>query len=377
MRRTAALLLVAVAIATTPAGADHLEHQICPSEPSREFPQGFNAPIDRQAEICSETPNPWTDLRVGGWGGGDCPADHVPRIPVVFVHGNGVDGWYFNASSDAPDGSHVNVRQRFLDAGYCERELWAISYSGEATPARGQAASYNTYADINAEETYEFLRAVRDFTGAPQVDVIAHSLGVTVVRKAMYLHRNDPPAANPFNLVRRFAAIAGANHGTTTCRGEEQAAALHVCEEAHPGSAWLAELNAIGESPGPTQWMTVCDCTGLADEFYLLMDAESPLLAGAKELRLPFVSHLPLASSEAAIAAYMPFLIEGSAAAAAAGKAAPNTPKPDSDGGKTRVLATRPGRALPATGAGGFVGIGAGLISMAAAAGVALRRRSA
>ncbi|MGH2794966.1 MAG: hypothetical protein ACRDKG_11755, partial [Actinomycetota bacterium] len=309
MRRAIGALLAAIALATLPARADHLEHELCPAEPSREFPDTFVAPVDRQAVVCSGTANPWTDLHVGGWGGGDCPADHVSRIPVVFVHGNGVDGFYFNSSYDAPDGSHVNVRQRFLDTGYCARELWAITYSGEATPARGQAASFNTYADINADETLEFLRAVRDFTGAPQVDVIAHSLGVTVLRKAMFLHRDDPD--NPFALVRRVIAIAGANHGTTTCRGGEDAAALHVCEEAHPGSAWLEELNAAGESPGPTRWMTVCDCTGLADEFYLLMDAESPLLDGATELRLPFVSHLPLASSADAIAAYMPFVVEG------------------------------------------------------------------
>jgi pimeloyl-ACP methyl ester carboxylesterase len=349
MRRAlAAALLAAAGLATIAANADHLEHQICPAEPTREFPAGFVAPVDRQAVVCSETANPWIDTRVGGWGGGDCPADHVSRIPVVFVHGNGVDGYYFNSSYDSTDGSHVNVRQRFLDAGYCARELWAITYSGEATPARGQAASYNTYADINADEVLAFLKAVRDFTGAPQVDVVAHSLGVTVARKAMFLHRADTD--NPYELVRRFIAIAGANHGTTTCRGEEDAAALHVCEEAHPGSPWLAELNAAGESPGPTKWLTVCDCTGVADQFYMLMDAESPLLDGAEVLRLPLVGHLALASSEGAIAAYMPFAIEGSAGAAAkaiaepAGKPAPRT-RPVAD------PAVRPAaRPLPATG---------------------------
>lgn len=349
MRRAfAAAVLAAAALATIPSFADHLEHRICPAEPTRDFPDGFRAPVDRQAVICSSTANPWKDQRVGGWGGEECPADHVPRIPVVFVHGNGVDGFYFNSSYDAADGSHVNVRQRFLDAGYCARELWAVTYSGDATPARGQAASYNTYADINADEVLGFLRAVRDFTGAPQVDVVAHSLGVTVVRKAMFLHRDD--ADDPRRLVRRAIAIAGANHGTTTCRGEEDAAALHVCEEVHPGSAWLAELNAAGESPGPTEWITVCDCTGVADDFYLLMDAESPLLAGARELRLPLVGHLQLASSEGAIAAYLPFAVEGSVAAAAKGSAAavPGPVRPRETEPASAVQ-PRPG-ALPATG---------------------------
>ena len=348
MRRAITVLLAAIALGTMPAAADHLEHEVCPAEPSREFATGFKPPVDRQAVICSGTANPWSDLHIGGWGGGDCPAGHAPRIPVVFVHGNGVDGFYFNASSDAADGSHVNVRQRFLAAGYCARELWAVSYSGEATPARGQAASYNTYADINAEEIYEFLLAVRTFTGAPQVDVVAHSLGVTVVRKAMFLHRTAPAATNPYHLVRRVIAIAGANHGTTTCRGGDRAAPLHVCDEVHPGSPWLDELNAIGESPGPTRWMTVCDCTGVADGFYLLMDAESPLLDGASELRLPFVSHLPLASSEQAIAAYMPFAIEGSEAAAAVPRAAAAPHAPTRPPRAAPVV--RPEHTLPATG---------------------------
>ena len=374
MKRAAAAALVAIALATgMPAGADHLEHLICPSEPSREFLAAFEAPVDLQAETCAGTPNPWSDLRVGGWGGGDCPAGHVRRTPVVFVHGNGVDGWYFNLPSEAFDGSSVNVRKRFLDAGYCENELWAITYSGEATPFKGVAASFNTYNDINAEETYEFLLAVRDFTGSPRIDVVGHSLGVTVVRKAMFLHRNDPASTNPYGFVRRALMIAGANHGTTTCRGEEMVAALHVCEEVSPGSAWLTELNSLGEVRGPTEWVTLCECTGMADVFYLGMDALSPLLAGANDIRIPSMGHLELGNSEEAVATYLPLLLEGSAKAAASGTAKPSAPK-GSTGGKQRVPATMPRRALPATGVGSH-----GAAAFLAIAGFAalLRRRTA
>jgi pimeloyl-ACP methyl ester carboxylesterase len=358
VRRFAATLLLALPLFASPAvHADPWNSSACPPEPPREFPAGFNLPIDQQAVDCAGASNAWADPHVGGWGGGDCPAGHIPRTPVVFLHGNGGDAWHWNLDTDSPDGSTVNVRQRFLDAGYCAKELWAVSYSGAVTPEGEIGGGYGTYDDVNAPEVYRFMLAVRDFVGTPQIDVVGHSLGVTVARKAMFLHRHD--ALSPYVLVRRAVMIAGANQGTTTCRGEQQ---LDVCKEVQPGSAWLAELNAPGESPGPTRWLTVCDCTGVADDFYLGPDAESPLLKGAAALRFPYMNHFQLGLSETAIAGYLPFLIEGSTAAAAlpratstSGSSAPAPARP----------AVQPARPLPATGIGDGLSPGVALLLLA------------
>jgi pimeloyl-ACP methyl ester carboxylesterase len=376
MKRAAAALLLLVPLTFAPARSNIYDPWVCPREPTRSFPAGFELPVDRQTQVCTGAAVRWEDPHVGGWGGGDCPAGHVARTPVVFVHGQSTDGWYFN-SSDASDGSDVNVRDKFLGAGYCPRELWAITYSGDATPPGSVGSSYNTFADIQAEEVYEFMLAVRDFVGTAQIDVIGHSLGVTVVRKAMYLHRDEPAERNPYTFVRRGLMIAGANHGTTTCRGEEMVAAVEVCREAHPGSPWLAELNAIGESPGPTRWITVCECTGTSDAFYLGPDALSPLLQGADAIVLPGTNHFELAAGEPAIAAYLPRLVEGSAAAAAV---RPRVQRPATNG-NARPRPGAPGSSsrgsLPATGVAraGSLGVLLLWLSLAVRAGWMVRVR--
>jgi triacylglycerol lipase len=360
MRFFGAVVAAMLALLPGAAGATHLERDVCPAAPSREFPPRFDPPRDEQAQICRTSVSQWPDKRVGGWGGGDCPADHAPRTPVVFVHGNTTDAWFWRGT-ESGDGTILNVAERFLEAGWCARELWAISYTGDASPRGSAGSGYATYNDINADELSRFIRAVREFLGVPQVDVVAHSLGVTVVRKAAFLHRNAP-AANLLRIVRRAVMIAGANHGTTSCRGAGTLHASHVCEEVEPGSAWLAELNSGDESPGPTEWMSVCDCSGAADQFFLGPDAESPVLKGSREVRLAGTAHNTLARGRVALDRYLPFLLEGTSAEAG-------------DPPKTAVLGERHRRALPRTGVTSTTGAGAAALGCALALGVALRRR--
>jgi len=55
-----------------------------------------------------------------------------------------------------------------------------------------------------------FVRAVLAYTGARQVDIVAHSLGVTLAREWM---RQDEAE----RTVRRLVAIDGPNHGIVNC----------------------------------------------------------------------------------------------------------------------------------------------------------------
>ncbi|MCA1832105.1 MAG: alpha/beta fold hydrolase, partial [Actinobacteria bacterium] len=309
-RFVVALVAAGLVLGVVPARADHVERDVCPTEPTREFPSGFRLPIDHQAEICRNESVQWKDKHVGGWGGGDCPADHKKRTPVVLVHGTTADAWFWRAASETADGTITNVRERLIRDGYCPAEIWAISYTGDGNPRGSYGAGYYTYNDVNADEVWQFIMSVRDFTGAPVVDVVGHSLGVTVVRKGMFLHRHDAPDVNPYDVVRRAVMIAGGNHGTTVCRGGTVLHPSHVCDEVDPDSPWLTDLNSIGESPGPTKWMSICDCLA-ADQFYEGPDIESPLLAGSVQLRLPGTPHITLARGKVSLDRYVPFLVEG------------------------------------------------------------------
>jgi len=55
-----------------------------------------------------------------------------------------------------------------------------------------------------------FVHAVLAYTGARQVDIVGHSLSVTVARAWL-------KADHDFHLVRRFVAIDGPNHGIINC----------------------------------------------------------------------------------------------------------------------------------------------------------------
>src|SRR3954454_19159950 len=76
-----------------------------------------------------------------------------------------------------------------------------------------------------------------------------------------------------------FVGIAGANHGTTVCRGLETS--YYGCNEIAPGTQWLPRLNHADETPGPRRWMTVYDGSAGDPFFDPPYDEASPRLAGA------------------------------------------------------------------------------------------------
>ena len=99
--------------------------------------------------------------------------------------------------------------------------------------------------------------------------------------------------------------IAGANHGTTVCRGLD--GSYFGCDEIAPGTKWLAQLNAAGEAPGPTCWMTVYNGSE-GDPFFAGPDAGSPHLDGAYNVTFPGYYHNDLRVGSAPVAAYLQFL---------------------------------------------------------------------
>src|SRR4029077_11661882 len=154
---------------------------------------------------------------IGGFGGIRKGA-RLRHVPVIFVHGNRVDhdDWY-------------PVRDRFLKAGWTMQEMYALSYDGLGgnngtgffTPNPERDAEHSamgannnapiTSDDVNVPDLYDFVLAVRRYTGSQKFSIVAHSLGVTVARKMLKVHRELR-----HDLVA-FVSIAGANHGTSFC----------------------------------------------------------------------------------------------------------------------------------------------------------------
>lgn len=137
----------------------------------------------------------------GGFGGGLCTA---VRTPVVFLHGNGDEArnWDYPPSTGG-----VSVYDTFRAAGYTDCELFGVDYLSAAERA---APQLNYHKPAKADLVAGFIADVKAYTGASQVDVVAHSLGVTVG-----LHALD--RGGLWGSTRRFVAIAGALRGLASC----------------------------------------------------------------------------------------------------------------------------------------------------------------
>ncbi|MEM6930388.1 MAG: hypothetical protein AAF602_25855, partial [Myxococcota bacterium] len=107
------------------------------------------------------------DLSGGSFGGRNSPSDAVVRDPVIFVHGNGDRADVWNPS-----------RSAFLADGYTNAELYATTWG----PASIAQVSQQYHSREHLEHLRAFVEAVLDYTGAAEVDIISHSMGVTLMR---------------------------------------------------------------------------------------------------------------------------------------------------------------------------------------------------
>lgn len=194
MRATTLALSAAICILTGARGAD--------ADPHPNGLVGMTFPADFPTIIDASLGKP-----VIGFGSSE---GRVERVPVIFLHGNN-DTPY--ATPCNPFGYIHNLAQFFLDQGYSPRELWGLGYQGDqcdlaASPTNRSGFAHSTQA--NVPDLRAFVHAVLSYTGARKVDIVGHSLGVTLAREWM---RQD----HAWHLVRALVAIDGPNHGIIDC----------------------------------------------------------------------------------------------------------------------------------------------------------------
>jgi len=153
----------------------------------------------------------------GGFGGGTCRAT---RPPVVFIHGNADRSINWDSDITGPVGAHPvpirSVYDEFVDAGYNGCELFGITF---LSAAEQDDPLLNYHKPEKYRMILDFIAEVKAFTGAPRVDVVAHSLGVSMTLAALAWH-DETGAGVPggWDSVRRFVNIAGAVRGLGACR---------------------------------------------------------------------------------------------------------------------------------------------------------------
>lgn len=259
MKRIAVVLVVLVAALCLAMGAR------ASGTVGTSFPSGF--PVITDASL--GTP-------VIGFGA----AGRLRHTPVIFLHGNN-DTPFPTACN--PYGDIHNLAQYLADHGYSPSELWGLGYQGDqcdlaATPTNRSGIAHSTLA--NVADLRAFVHAVLAYTGAKEVDIVGHSLGVTLAREWM---RED----HAYRFVRRLVAIDGPNHGIVDCSPSPanywQAPALGgftpdsaICQEyGSPDTPFLRRLNRGSETPGPTRYLVIRN----ADTSFVYFSAQDGLLA--------------------------------------------------------------------------------------------------
>ena len=156
----------------------------------------YNGPMQQFAGGFVPSNAPW-----GGFGGGSCT---TARTPVIFVHGNGDEArnWDYPSSTGV-----ASVYDTFRAAGYSDCELFVIDW---LSSTERDLPQYNYHRPSKGDLLADFVTDVLAHTGASQVDIVAHSLGVTM---ALYAIEEN----GLWGSVRRFVGIGGALRGLTNC----------------------------------------------------------------------------------------------------------------------------------------------------------------
>lgn len=207
-----------------------------PARVSLDDALGFTADFRRflQEHGYAELDFPRTDLGVpNAYGGRVRAEDAVARDPVVFVHGNsdrGVDG---------PLGGFRASLLGFRAQAYAPHELYAFTW-GAADERR---AARQTHAREHVLRVRRFLEAVLAYTGARHIDVVAHSMGVTLARAAIAGTGLPDGSGGTYDVgaplterIDVFLAIAGANLGLSSCYAAAATPTCNAEDGFYPGT---------------------------------------------------------------------------------------------------------------------------------------------
>ena len=237
------------------------------------------------------------DISGGSYGGKASSTDTVVNQPVIFIHGNsdkaigtgvaGQTGW--NAAIDY-----------FLSHGYKTSELYATTWG----PADSSLSAYQYHSKTYVMKIRKLIEAVKAYTGATKVDIVAHSMGVTLARKAILGgYATDAADGGQYYIgppltssVDTFVGIAGANRGLTSCY--QTGGSTPTCAATnglYPGywngvgvsglSAYLANLQSSSSYEGSYRysiWSSVDEVIGYGDVVYYDYTSRIPGQTGEK-----------------------------------------------------------------------------------------------
>jgi pimeloyl-ACP methyl ester carboxylesterase len=257
---------------------------------------------------------------IAGAGGGVSRSerDGLQHLPVILIADNARthEDWLGRNRGNAPPPG--NVYEAFLAAGFAPIELWMLDLVAE----EGEQL---TSLELRTDNLKELIFAVLEYTGADQVQILAHGAGAVLAQATLIKY-------NLFWLVHSVAYIAGPFHGTYLCSVSRCLEGLPLCCNLTPGSDFLQDVLVPDETPfnaeeseQPGLWgvryLTVRNGRRFGDAWFA-RNPDSPALRGARNLAFPAYDHDGLRCAPEVLEQVIPFLTA---------PARPLTPEEDRD----------------------------------------------
>ncbi|KAH7709242.1 Protein LIPS-9 [Aphelenchoides avenae] len=164
----------------------------------------------------------------GSFGGGNHKALlRTKKVPTIFIHGNG--GYA---------GNMLGNRNFFIAKGYKDEEVYATTYG------------FRKSDSIRCEYVKSVRRliiAVNRFCGSQRVNVLGHSRGVMITRKAILggkcVDTGENIGAPLTSIVLNYVSLAGSNHGALYCASQVGVHCNNVTGVS-PGSVAVKDINS-------------------------------------------------------------------------------------------------------------------------------------
>jgi triacylglycerol lipase len=202
---------------------------------------------------------PRDDVKGGSFGGKSSASESLTHTPIVFVHGNADSalGTGYIAEGETTSlftGFSASVAY-FTAHGYSMAELYGTTWG----PADANQTANQEHSRAVIGSTRAFLEAVMAYTGSDKVDVISHSMGVTIARGAIYggtqvdNEGSYSVGASLGSSVDTFIGISGANQGLAVCF-DPLYTSYATCTA--KGGFYPGVLDVFGEVDGLAKYLT-------------------------------------------------------------------------------------------------------------------------
>lgn len=205
------------------------------------------------------------------------PAIDAPppdRVPILFIHGVNGSAANFDA-----------MVTRFEDLGWPAGSLMARTFDDP---------EWGCNVD-NAATIATWVAELEAATGAPQIDIVAHSMGTLSSR---YFIKNLGGTAQ----ARTYVTLGGMHHGLDSSCSPDFPLKPCIWSEICSTGAFVTQLDEAPATPGPTRWISIY---GSADE---TIPESSSMLTGAENIRVEGADHMGLLDGQATFDVLAPLL---------------------------------------------------------------------